>query len=122
MEAKLDLDAGPSSDTASGDTEVEPKISTAEAKTESKAESKTESKTNSKKDSKKESKKIQPKSPKNHLRRIEGLNLAPVSLTDDKEAAGNSQEASTSGSEEDKQYMKLHAETMGVAPKEAARW
>ncbi len=119
MEAKLDFDSGPASDTASGDTDAESSVSTAEAKTETISESKTEAKTDtkgsSKKESKKESRKDTAKTAKESSKKDDGLSLAPVSLTDDKD--GNSQEASSAGSEDDKQYMKLHAETMGVAPK-----
>lgn len=117
MEAKLDFDSGPASDTASGDTDAESNVSTAEARTESKSESKAEAKTDSKKDSKKESKKDSVKTAKESPKKDDALNLAPVSLNDDKESAGNTEEAAAGGSESDKQYMKLHAETMGVAPK-----
>ena len=118
MEAKLDLDSGPSADTTAGDSQETAKTSTAEAKAEPKSEPKTESKSESKKVSRRDSKKDSAKaSVPATSDKAEAPSLAPLSLTDDKEAGGNAQEGATPGANDDKQYMKLHAETMGVSPK-----
>jgi hypothetical protein len=109
MEAKLDLDAGPISDTAPGDTQAAAKVSNSETKIDLKNDSK-----KSRKESKKDSAKASTLEAPN---KAEPQNLAPVSLTDDKQSGENSEEGSAAGGRDDTQYMKLHAETMGVAPK-----
>ncbi len=98
MEAKLDLDAGPEGDTASGDTPAEPKVSATESKSVSKNKKETKKEV-AKSSSKKDDSKI----------------LAPLTLTEDGADAASKEAPVADG--DDKQYMKLHAETMTVAPK-----
>ncbi|HIA53210.1 MAG TPA: hypothetical protein EYN91_14165 [Candidatus Melainabacteria bacterium] len=114
MEAKLDDDSGPSTDTASGDV---PEVTAAESE-----------KSKSKKDSKQTEKETAKKTAKETSNKDEPVSLAPVSLGDDTGTDSPSQTSSNSAStsssapgaasdRSDTQYMKLHAETMGVAPK-----
>lgn len=126
MEAKLDDESGPSADTVSGDAAEAPAAVTAASseKTSSSEKPSSSEKSKSKKDTKhvKETAKATPK-------KDEPISLAPVSLSDDKASdsasESNSQTASestepaaaTAGEKGDAQYMKLHAETMGIAPK-----
>ncbi len=117
MEAKLDLDAGPISDTASGDTQAAAKVANSETKNDLKSDSK-KNKKESKKDSVKDSAKDSVKaSEPESSNKGESQILAPLSLTDEKQSGGNSEEGSAAKGSDDTQYMKLHAETMGVAPK-----
>lgn len=109
MEAKLDLDAGPISDTASGETPAAAKVSNSETKNDLKSDSK-----KGRKESKKDSAKASALEGSN---KGEPQNLAPLSLSDEKPSGGNSEEGSAARGSDDTQYMKLHAETMGVAPK-----
>ncbi|MBX9948795.1 MAG: hypothetical protein K2Y39_06520, partial [Candidatus Obscuribacterales bacterium] len=118
MEAKLDDDSGPAADTASG---AESEVAAAGGESE-KPKTVSKSSRETSKDAKKEAGK---QTAKETSKKDEPVSLAPVSLSDDKAAepsssasaeAGDKAEAAD-GDKSDKQYMKLHAETMGVAPK-----
>lgn len=118
MEAKLDDDSGPAADTASG---AASEVAAAGGESE-KPKTVSKSSRETSKESKKEAGK---QTAKETSKKDEPVSLAPVSLSDDKAAepsssasaeAGDKAEA-TDGDKSDKQYMKLHAETMGVAPK-----
>lgn len=122
MEAKLDDDSGPSADTASG---AAAEVTTAAGES---TEPKTDSK--SSRETAKESKKeVAKQNAKETTKKDAPVSLAPVSLSDEN-AADSGSASSADASEKsdanafaapsdksDKQYMKLHAETMGVAPK-----
>ena len=120
MEAKLDDDSGPSADTASG-AAAEVTAASGES-TEPKTDSKSSRETA--KESKKE---VAKQNAKETTKKDAPVSLAPVSLSDEN-AADSGSASSADASEKsdanafaapsdksDKQYMKLHAETMGYS-------
>lgn len=115
MEAKLDDDSGPAADTASG---AASEVVAAGGESE-KPKTVSKSSRETSKESKKEAGK---QTAKETSKKDEPVSLAPVSLSDDKAAEPSSSASAEAGdkaeaTDGDKQYMKLHAETMGVAPK-----
>lgn len=131
MEAKLDDDSGPAADTASAPASSSSSSSSpdttsgAAADVTASAAEKTKSKDS--KASRENSKNSKKETAKETAKKDEPVSLAPLSLSDaepsDAGAASsqNSDESTknepASAATNDKQYMKLHAETMGVAPK-----
>ncbi len=128
-ETKLDEDSGPSADTAFGDEQAAPTLAADQPKEESKKDTKSKSKKDTVKKEVAKKETVSKETAKKDASKSDApVSLAPLTLSDEKasndkplekaeEKAEEKSEDASAGNGIDKQYMKLHAETMGISPK-----